>query len=102
MAELVLSGGVTVQSEKVRHAEYYPRGSLMNDGFINGLLIKREKDFLFIRLSDGIAHIRGNGAAEGADAPTGRSSSVSPSRGCCFADRSVIRSSGADLPHCRA
>ena len=68
MPQVILSNGVTVQSENIRHAEFYPRGSLRSDGFISGLLIHHTQDFLFIRLSDGNTHIRGNGAGEDANA----------------------------------
>jgi hypothetical protein len=68
MAQLVLSNGVTVQSENIRHAEYYPQGSLRTDSFLNGLLIRREQHFLFIRLLDGNAHVKGTGAAQDAAA----------------------------------
>jgi hypothetical protein len=57
-----------VQSENVHYAEFCPAGSLRNDAYLNGLLIMHQKDFLFIRLSDGIAHVRGGGAAQDADA----------------------------------
>ena len=65
--QLLLSTGVTVESESVRHAEYYPRGSLRNDAYLNGLLMRHERAFLFIRLLDGIAHVRGPGAATDAN-----------------------------------
>jgi hypothetical protein len=66
--QLVLSTGVLVQSENVRHAEYYPQGSLRSDSYISGLLIYHGQNFLYIRLRDGIAHVRGPGAAHDADA----------------------------------
>ena len=68
MPELVLSGGLIVQSEKVRYAEYYPCGSLRTDSFINGLPIQHEQDFLFIRLSDDIVRVRGHSAERDANA----------------------------------
>ena len=64
MSSIILSTGTSVQSEKVRQAEYYPRGSLRSDAYLNGLLIRHEKDFLFIRLTDGVAHVRGSAAAK--------------------------------------
>jgi hypothetical protein len=68
MPELVLSNGFTIQPEHVRHAEYYPSGSLRSDGFISGVPIHHKQDFLFIRLSAGIAHVRGCGAERDATA----------------------------------
>jgi hypothetical protein len=66
MPLIVLSSGASVDSEKVRQAEYYPRGSLRSDAYLNGLLIRHEKDFLVIRLTDGVAHVRGGDAAKDA------------------------------------
>ena len=68
MPELVLSGGLMVQSEKVRYAEYYPCGSLRTESFINGLPNQHEQDFLFIRLSDDIVRVRGHSAERDANA----------------------------------
>lgn len=62
MSQIVLSTGVSVQSENVRHAEYYPRASLRSNAYINRGLTRHDKDFLFIRLCDGIQHVRGDGA----------------------------------------
>ena len=69
MPELVLSGGLIVQSEKVRYAEYHPCGSLRADSLINnGGPILQEQDFLFLRLSDDIVRVRGHSAERDANA----------------------------------
>jgi hypothetical protein len=75
MPRVTLSTGVTLQSEHVQRAAYYPCGSLRSDALIyamsagrNGALETHEENFLYINAISGAVHVRGNDAAQDATA----------------------------------
>lgn len=67
-----MSTGVTLQSEHVQQAAYYPSGSLRSDALIyawggrNGALEMREENFLYIGAISGAIHVRGIDVAQDA------------------------------------
>jgi hypothetical protein len=75
MPRVTLSTGVTLQSEHVERAAYYPRGSLRSDALIydlsagrNGALETNEENFLYIGEISGAIHVCGSDAAQDATA----------------------------------
>jgi hypothetical protein len=66
MPQLRLSTGLTVESQDIRHAEYYPSGSLRSDSFLTGVVARHQQHFLCILLRGSVAHVRGDAAAEDA------------------------------------
>jgi hypothetical protein len=75
MPRVTLSTGVTLQSEHVQRAAYYPSGSLRSDAIIyafsaerNGALETHEQNLLYVGTIDGAVHVRGSDAARDAKA----------------------------------
>jgi hypothetical protein len=68
MLTVTLSTGITLLSDHVHSAEYYPSGSLLNSAFINGELARREENFLQVRTVHGAVCVRGATAADDAGA----------------------------------
>lgn len=68
MPAFTLSTGITLLSEQIEQADYYPRGSLRNDVALSGRTAQFERDFLFIRTVEGPLLVRGDSAARDANA----------------------------------
>ncbi len=73
MPTFILSTGVTLQSEHVQRAAYYPRGSRRSDALIyamsagrTGSLRAHEQNFLYVCTINGAVHVCGRDAAKDA------------------------------------
>jgi hypothetical protein len=75
MPTVTLSTDITLQSEHVQRAAYYPRGSVRSDALIyamsagrTGSLQAHEQNFLYVCTIDGAVHVCGRDAAQDATA----------------------------------
>jgi hypothetical protein len=71
MPRVTLSAGLSLLSEHIEWAEYYPSGSLRSSAVLNGVMAghvgataRHEQDLLYIRTANGAEHVRRSDATQ--------------------------------------